>query len=331
VTGDDALVPGLVFGVTAIVVLGVLLASQRWRIVDVPDERSAHSAPTPTMGGIGISVGIAAGLLTAPVPAQLRIALLLALAILLVAVVDDLRQPLSVARKLAIQLAAAISWALWAPQTQIQLTTDVALAPGLLTLLITVSWLLWLMNVFNFMDGIDGFTSCQTIAMSVGLALLLPIGSPLESLPRIVIAACLGFLLFNMPPARIFMGDVGSLSLGFLAGVMVLSVAGNGIPLWLAAMPLTVYFVDTSYTVVRRFQRGENVLRAHKEHLYQQLVHSGWSHLQVDAAAIVVTGLFAAAAVFDTHGCQWQGLACAAGGTLLLAAGLWWKECRRRV
>ena len=316
---------------TAVVILGVLGASKRWRVVDVPNERSAHSSPTPTLGGIGISVGIAAGLFAAPVPAEFRLALLLALAVLLGSILDNLGHPLSVARKLALQMAAAVSWAIWAPQTPIQLTADVALAPGLLTLVITVGWLVWLMNVFNFMDGIDGFTGSQTIAMHVGLALLVPTEGPLAQLPGLVIAACLAFLLFNTPPARIFMGDVGSLSLGFLSGVMVLAVASAGVPLWLAAMPMTIYFVDTSHTIMRRFQRGENVLHAHKQHLYQRLVQSGWSHRQVDVAAIVVTGLFAGVAVFGGHGRHWQSLACAAGGTLALAAGLWWKERRRRV
>ncbi len=325
------MIPGLVFGVTAVATMAVLWGSRRWGVVDVPNERSTHVMPTPTMGGIAISMGIFSGALMISLPGSQRVGLLLVLAVLLVAVADNIGRPLAVGHKLALQLAAAASWALCAPAAPIQLTTEMVLAPGVLTAAISVTWLLWVMNVFNFMDGIDGFTGSQTIAMCVGLALLLPIDAPLGQLPPVVIAACLGFLLFNLPPARIFMGDVGSLSLGFIVGVMVLAVAGEGIPMWLAAMPLTLYFVDTTYTIGRRLQRGDNVLRAHREHLYQRLVQAGWSHLQVDGAAFVVTGLFVAAAVSVADGAYTLGPACAAVGVLVLLAGLWWQERRRHV
>jgi UDP-N-acetylmuramyl pentapeptide phosphotransferase/UDP-N-acetylglucosamine-1-phosphate transferase len=327
-TGAAVQVLGLVFGVTAIATMGILRASRRWRLVDVPNERSAHSQPTPTMGGVGIAVGIAAGVLITPIARDLRVGLLIVLAVLLLAIADNIGRPLSVSRKLLLQLVAAGSWIIWAPATSIQLTSDLSLGPGGLAMAATLVWLLWLMNVFNFMDGIDALTGSQAVAMCVGLALILPSDGPLGQLPILVIAACLGFLLFNAPPARIFMGDVGSLSLGFLVGVIVLAAASQGTPLWLAAMPLTPYFVDTTYTVVRRFQRGENVLHAHKEHLYQRLVQAGWSHLQVDAAAILVTGLFSGAAAFGVRDLIVPGMACATSGTVVLAVGLWWKERR---
>ncbi|MDA0333538.1 MAG: glycosyltransferase family 4 protein [bacterium] len=325
------MIPGLVFGVTAVATMGVLWGSKRWGVVDVPNERSAHVMPTPTMGGIAINIGIFAGALMISLPWAQRSGLLLVLAVLLIAVADNIGRPLAVGGKLVLQLAAASSWVIWAPAAPIQLTTEMVLAPGVLTAAISVIWLLWVMNVFNFMDGIDGFTGSQTIAMCVGLALLLPMDAPLGQLPPVVMAACLGFLLFNLPPARVFMGDVGSLSLGFMVGVMVLAVVGEGVSLWLAAMPLTLYFADTTYTVIRRFQRGDNVLRAHREHLYQRLVQAGWSHLQVDGAAVVVTGLFVAAAVSGADGAHPPAVICVAVGVLVLLAGLWWKEGRPHV
>ena len=330
VMGLGQQVAGLVFSVTAAVTMGVLWAARRWRLVDVPNERSAHSSPTPTLGGIGISAGLAAGLLAAPVPAVWSRALLVALAILLVSVVDDLVRPLNVVHKLLLQLAAAVSWVVLAPATPIQLTGDWILA-GPVAIVGTVVWLLWLMNVFNFMDGIDGLTVTQTAAMSLGLALLLvTTDSPLRSVPLVVIAACAGFVLFNAPPARIFMGDVGSLSLGFVLGTITLAATGKGIPLWLSSLPLTAYVMDTSYTIVRRWQRGENVLRAHKEHLYQQLVQAGWSHLHVDVIALAVTGLCSAAAVLAVGGSQTLSGGCAVLAALTMGAGLWWKERRAR-
>ncbi|HJP34159.1 MAG TPA: glycosyltransferase family 4 protein [Candidatus Latescibacteria bacterium] len=321
----------LTLGVTVIVTTAVLQVSRRWRVVDVPNERSAHSRPTPTAGGIGISAGMAAGLLLAPVPVAWRQALLVALAILLVAAVDDLGRPLSVGRKLLLQLVAAAGWVLLAPATPVQLTGDWVLAPGPLVAAITVGWLMWLMNVFNFMDGIDGFTVTQTAAMGLAMALLLAsTDSSLQTTPIILIAACLGFALFNAPPARLFMGDVGSLSLGFLLGTITLAVSGEGIPLWLSALPLSAYLVDTTYTMARRWLQGENVMRAHDQHLYQRLVQAGWSHLQVDAVALVVTGLFSAAAVFALDDDRILSGCCAATAMVLLGYGLWWKESRAR-
>lgn len=330
-TGVDAQAAVLAFGVTAAVTMAVLWASRHWRLVDVPNERSAHSSPTPTLGGVGISAGLAAGLLAAPVPGAWVRALLVALVILLVSAVDDLGRPLSVVHKLLLQLAAAVSWVILAPAISIQLTGEWVLTPGPITAVLTVLWLLWLMNVFNFMDGIDGLTVTQTAAMSLGLAMLLvTTDSPLLWVPVVVIAACLGFLLFNAPPARIFMGDVGSLSLGFVLGTMTLAAAGKGIPLWLSSLPLTAYVVDTSYTVVRRRLRGENVLRAHKEHLYQRLVQAGWSHLRVDVIALAVTGLFSAAAVLAVGGSRALSGGCVTLGALILGTGLRWKERQGR-
>lgn len=327
----NALAVGLTFGVTAIVTIGVLQASKYWRIMDVPNERSAHSTPTPTLGGIAISAGIAAGLLTTDVPGTWLWPLLLTLCVLLVSVVDDLGRPMRVGRKLLLQLAASGTWVGLAPSMPIQLTQDWVLASGPATAVLTIVWLLWLMNMFNFMDGIDGLTTSQATVMSLGLSLVLVMtASPIAVLPVVMIPACLCFLLFNAPPARIFMADVGSLSLGFLLGTVTLTAAAHGVSLWLSALPLAGYAIDTSYTIFRRLLRRENVLQAHNQHLYQQLVQSGWSQLQVDGAALVISASFSCAALFELSGQHILSGVCMAMAVLGMGAGLWWKERRSR-
>jgi UDP-N-acetylmuramyl pentapeptide phosphotransferase/UDP-N-acetylglucosamine-1-phosphate transferase len=330
VTAGSLQAVGLAFVTTVAVTLGVLYGSRRWRFLDTPNDRSAHSIPTPTMGGIGISAGVAGGLLTAPVPSEWSHALLAVLGLLLLAVFDDFGQPLGAGRKLLLQILAAVSWVYLSPATSMQLIGDWVLPSGPVNWVISVLWLLAMMNVFNFMDGIDGLTTTQVAAMSLAFALLLPAGSAMSPVTGVLVAACVGFLFFNRPPARIFMGDVGSLSLGFLVGAMSLYAAGEGLPMWLAAMPLAAYLVDTSYTIIRRLQQGENLLQAHNQHLYQRLVQSGWSHLRVDGAALATTTLFSAAAIFYAHQAIFPALACALAGSSILGIGLLWKERRRR-
>lgn len=317
---------GLVFGVTVVATMCVLRASRRWHLVDTPNERSAHVLPTPTLGGVGILFGVVTGLLLLPL-AGLRWGLLACLLVLLAAVVDDAGRPLSVGLKLLLQAAAVVLWTALAPSTAIQVTTTVVVPAGWPAMLLSGLLLLWLMNVCNFMDGIDGLTGTQVIAMTAGVAWLPTSGAAAVLAPAIV-AACLGFLPFNVPPARIFMGDVGSLSLGFLVGVTVLATAGTGVPLWIVALPLTLYAVDTTSTIVDRLRRGENVLQAHRQHLYQRLVQAGWGQGQVVAIAFAVTGLFAAASVLMAHEYWRSGLVCGLPASALLAAGVYWKERR---
>ena len=188
------------------------------------------------------------------------------------------------------------------------------------------------MNVFNFMDGIDGLTGTQTIAIGLAAAACLAAaGSPLAPLPLLPAAAAAGFLAYNAPPARIFMGDVGALSLGYLVGVTALAGESAGaLPLWTSLLLLGGYAADTTHTLLRRALRSENVLRAHREHLYQRLVQAGWSHGRVDLAALAVTGLLGAAAWALRSGKPLAALALGGTGAAALVAGGAWKECRYR-
>lgn len=320
------------FGVAALFTGGVLAAARRWRVLDRPNARSAHRHPTPTLGGIGVLAGFWAGVAalaaTAATPPEWR-ALAAATAVLAMLIVDDLRRPLSVAQKLPLQVLAAALWLALGPRLEIVELPVLGLVDlGWWSWPATALWLMAVMNAFNFMDGIDGLTATQTITGGIGLGLcLVVVQSPAAPLGVLAAAAAAGFLVYNRPAARIFMGDVGAHALGLILGGLVVVAQRDGFPFWLAALVLGYYLYDTGYTVVRRALRGENLLQAHSQHLYQRLVQGGWSHGQVDEAvlglnACLVLGVLLAAGE-ATGG--WVLLSAVA---VFLVAGTVW--CERR-
>ena len=158
---------------------------------------------------------------------------------------------------------------------------------------------LWFINLFNFMDGIDGISGVETISIGGGLLLLatfrgMPDATMLHIIPEtytfqggIIAAAALGFLLWNWHPAKVFLGDVGSIPLGFLLGYVLLNTALSGA--WVAALLLPAYYLcDASWTLLRRALRGKKVWQAHSEHWYQQAVRAGKTHSQV---TLTIAGL----------------------------------------
>ena len=138
---------------------------------------------------------------------------------------------------------------------------------------------MWMINLYNFMDGMDGFAGGMTV---IGFGTLAVIGVEHQlfmTMNLLVVSATCGFLLFNFPPAKIFMGDVGSSSLGFLAAGFSLWGNYEGIfPLWIALLIFSPFIVDATVTLLHRLFRGEKVWQAHKFHYYQRLVELGWGH-----------------------------------------------------
>jgi UDP-N-acetylmuramyl pentapeptide phosphotransferase/UDP-N-acetylglucosamine-1-phosphate transferase len=151
-------------------------------------------------------------------------------------------------------------------------------------------WVWWI-NLFNFMDGIDGLTGAETGAIGMGLLLFAGFGGgadpELALLAVPIIAAAIGFLVWNWSPARIFLGDVGSAPLGYLLGFLLLDLAVRGF--WKIALVLPLYYLaDATITLARRLLRGERVWQAHREHYYQQAVRRGLGHAAVVKRVIVV-------------------------------------------
>jgi Fuc2NAc and GlcNAc transferase len=169
------------------------------------------------------------------------------------------------------------------------------LSLGLAGSLLGVLIIVWLLNLWNFMDGIDGIAGGEgLIAGLASGALLWPASPGLALVALSISAACAGFLMLNWQPARIFMGDVGSATLGFLFGTLALaSERAGAIPLTAICMILGVFILDATFTLTRRVLAGEPWHQAHRAHAYQRAVQSGLTHRQVSAASVGITGLLA--------------------------------------
>lgn len=270
------------------------LAGRRLRVMDVPNERSSHATPVPKTGGVAIVATFLAGMAAIYFFArEARIEdryfwgfLACVVFLAVVSFVDDVNQR-SYAAKLATQVlcAAAVVLAgftierLWIP-----LRGEAPL--GWLAYPVTLFWVIGLTNACNFMDGLDGLTA--GVAAIAGL-FLCAIALSQDSVfvyaaSYALVAAALGFLVFNFPPARIFMGDAGSTFFGFAFAALALIGAHfdrGHLSFYVVPLLLFQFIFDTFFTFVRRLLRGEPVHRAHRTHLYQLLQRSGYSHRAV--------------------------------------------------
>ncbi len=267
----------------------------RLYLLDHPNERSLHRVPTPRTGGVAVLVSAAIGFSLAVLAdrwnqesaASLLISTgfwIIGDAAVLAAVsfYDD-RRNLPISLRLGVQVVAALVLVVGA---------DVALRSvwvpffghldlGWAAWPITVVFLVWMTNLYNFMDGMDGFAGGMTL---VGFGFLAyfawQVAHPFVfTLSLMVATAAAGFLLSNFPPARIFMGDVGSVPIGFLAGALTLLGQREGLfDVWVPVMVFSPFILDATATVLWRALRGERVWEAHRVHYYQRLVLSGWGH-----------------------------------------------------
>ncbi len=267
--------------------IGVYLTGSRLaaRILDYPGERSLHDRPVPRLGGLAI---LAALLITVPYalwvyPPSAGLPALIVGVILLGAVSfwDDLRG-LPVAVRLGAHLCAALLLLFWGFGLQDLHIPGIGLLPlGWGGNLITILFVLWFANLYNFMDGMDGFAGGIGV---IGFSCLALLGwwsghQLLAGLAILIAAGNLGFLMLNFPPARIFLGDVGSIPMGFLAAGFSLWGVRDGIfPLWVPVLVFSPFIADATITFFRRVFRGEKVWRAHRSHYYQRLVLLGWGH-----------------------------------------------------
>jgi len=287
----------------------------RREILDRPNERSAHTTPVPRGGGLAI--------LTVVLPAlafiQPALWPLLAAAAALGAVGwwDDLKGLSPWPRLIAQGLAVGLGLWQLGPVTQglLPLPIDLALAG--------IAWL-WFVNLFNFMDGIDGIAGVEAISIALGLAVIGLWFAGFDDLAALSVAlagAALGFLYWNWHPAKLFLGDVGSQALGFLIGFLLLRTAAQGA--WAAALILPLYFLaDASWTLLRRTLARENIMAAHAQHIYQQAVRRGRNHGQVAGSILIANLALIAFALGAEMGERPVSLAGAALTVLVLARRL---------
>lgn len=278
-------------------------------ILDRPNERSSHDVPTPRGGGLGLLaallpvwVAIPFFLPAAPAANASATALwaipLAAFFLAGVSWIDDIKTigPLP---RLGAQFAAALVGAFLIEGAVFQ-----GILPGPLDLIVvTIGWV-WFINLFNFMDGIDGISGVEAFMIGGGLLLIGLVGTlPLDAThgqALAIAAAAAGFLVWNWPPARIFLGDSGSVPLGYLLGWLLLSLAAGGA--WQAAAILPLYYLaDATITLVRRVARGEKFWHAHRDHFYQAAIRRGLSHARVSSAIAVVNLLLVGLALISVQ------------------------------
>ena len=255
---------------------------------DAPNARSSHSAPTPRAGGIGFALGVpllaAAAMYAAAghVAAADRAVLAAAPALALVGLADDRWRLPAWIRLLAQVAAAAAGAAAGGVLREIAVPGLFVLPLGPLALPLTIAWIVGFTNVYNFMDGIDGLAGVQALVAAGALALIAArLGhADLSGALLVLCGGVLGFLILNRPPARVFMGDVGSTFLGFVLSAWAVTAADREPPVpflaWVWA--LSVFLFDGLLTIGRRLLRGERIYEAHRTHVYQRLVAAGWSH-----------------------------------------------------
>ncbi|HEX6929327.1 MAG TPA: glycosyltransferase family 4 protein, partial [Gammaproteobacteria bacterium] len=238
-------------------------------MLDHPNDRSLHQVPTPRSGGLAIAAGFLPAAVYVFLGTDTPVRLLLAgwLLVFAVSLIDDLRSLPFWARLLVHVLAALC----------------VVAAPGVsqdpLVAGLGIFWIVWGTNLFNFMDGMDGLAGSMALVggFAMAVALWFAGNSPLALLSAAAGLAASGFLGFNWPKARIFMGDAGSASLGFLfSAVSVQAVSDGALPAWLPLLVFLPFIGDATLTLLRRLVQRKPVWRAHREHLYQVLVLSGW-------------------------------------------------------
>jgi UDP-N-acetylmuramyl pentapeptide phosphotransferase/UDP-N-acetylglucosamine-1-phosphate transferase len=267
-----AVAAALIAGVLTGLYMRIMLASDR---LEHPSERGMHSAPVPSGAGVAI---VAAALLLwplAPGPqlAPPDLALLAAIAgLAAVSWVDDHRRLSPAVRFGAHLLAVVLLLMQLGPEQRVLPVLPLVVERAALGF----GWL-WFINLFNFMDGIDGLAGSEAVAVGAGYVAVVAaagVDTPLRDLALVMAAASAGYLVWNWHPARVFMGDTGSIPLGFSIGWLMIDLACRG--LWPAAVILPLYFAaDATWTLLARIRRGEKPWQAHRRHFYQRAVLGG--------------------------------------------------------
>ncbi len=330
----------LAFIAAFFIALALTLAGLPWvrrvalalNLVDAPSQRKAHRTPMPLLGGVGIFLGAILAVLVIyrgePEPTVLGV-LLATTVVALTGLIDDYR-PLPAWAKLAGQLAGCLILAAFGVRVRLPL-------PAALNYAITLLWLLGITNAINFLDNMDGLSAgIAAVIASFILLLALTNGQFLvAALSAALLGACLGFLRYNFPPARIFMGDVGSLFLGFLLAAMGIQLRfpDNSnfvtwmVPIFLFGLPI----FDMTLVVVSRLRRGLSPNTAGRDHTSHRLVRLGFSPREAVLILYLFCGVLGMMALYITQASIVEGyLVGGIAAALALAILVWlerqWKE-----
>lgn len=295
----ELLVLAICIAISAILTRYLISHANERQLLDIPNERSSHSTPTPTGGGMAFVVTFICFLLAAGVVFNLAVDEVYTLAftgavLAIVGYIDDHRH-IPAEWRLLIHFMVALILLLLLNQLPTLSVFGWQWQSGWLFSGVCLVALVWLLNLFNFMDGIDGIASIEAITSLSGAALILWLAGE-QNWPVVLLAlsSCvLGFLVFNWPPAKIFMGDAGSGFLGFMLGALALTTSATGfISLWSWLILLAVFIADSTLTLVRRAKRGEKIYQAHRSHAYQILSRKWRGHMPVTWLVLLVNLLW---------------------------------------
>ena len=308
---------GVVSFVIAFVVVRVLLSRFGRFALDQPNERSLHEQPVPRTGGIAVLIGAATAFAFGAGPLWMPAALALGLAV--VSFADDLYRLPTLAR-FAAHLGAAmlVVWYLLSPIDAVEA----------LVLVLAVTWIT---DLYNFMDGSDGLAGgMATVGFGAyALAAWLADEPALMVFAIALAAAALAFVLHNYHPARIFLGDVGSIPLGFLAAALGIAGWRNDVwPLWFPVLVFGPFIGDATITLLKRALRGERVWQAHRTHYYQRMVQMGFGHRGTAWAGYALMIGCAAAALFGRDEAPWVQALAFFGAVAVLGALAVWVDLR---
>lgn len=289
--GSDTWAPVAALLLTFLLVPVVRLYAVRHGLVDQPGPRRSHQAPTPRGGGAAMMTALAVALFLLPLPRVWLSAILPGLALVAVLGFADDHRPLAVRWRLLAQLFACAWVVAWFGGVRWVGIAGVEIDALWLWSPLALLALMWLVNLYNFMDGSDGLAAGQGLMTALMFAAVFHFNAEPAGfrIALAVAAVCLGFLPWNLGPRRIFMGDVGSLGLGLMIGILALAGAATGtVSVWLSLLLVSVFVVDATATLARQVCSGQRWYTAHRQHAYQRLIACGWSHRAVLAGCVLV-------------------------------------------
>ncbi len=325
------------FLVVFLIAMTVTLAGIPWvrraaiamGLVDLPSQRKAHRTPTPLLGGTAIFIGAIIGVLLIyggnPQPTVIGV-VLAASVVALTGLIDDYR-PLPAWAKLGGQLLGFLILAYFGIRVRLPV-------PDIVNYAITLIWLLGITNAINFLDNMDGLSAGISAVSSSFILLLALINGQflVGALAAGLLGACLGFLRYNFPPAQIFMGDVGSLFLGFLLAVLGIQLrfpANSNFVTWMVPVfILGLPIFDMVLVVTSRIRRGLSPNTPGKDHISHRLVRLGFSSREAVLILYLISGVLGMMALFITQATIPEGYIVAAVTAVFGVVAIWWLERR---
>jgi len=268
-------------------------------IIDSPNERSSHSIPTPRGGGLAIVIIWYIVLFFLffyeQIEFKLFLALLSGLILAITSFIDDIAD-LKPQYRLIAQAISSFSALYFLDGLFLFPNLDIGVVNFLINIFVFVG-IIWFINLFNFLDGIDAYASIEAILISIGIYIVVQ-----DLIILVFIVSIAGFLIWNWPKAKIFLGDIGSTQLGFIIvvfGIYYHNTVEFSIYNWLIITSL--FWFDATFTLFRRWRNGEKLSQAHKKHAYQRLVQGGFSHLKVDIYAITINILLLGIVIINQY------------------------------